>query len=66
MTRHIRPRITEEPISPRALVRASRIFCRAVRELYPPIDADAALAKTVFADAKPFDPEQFVNDIVGS
>ncbi len=30
------------------------------------IDADAAIANTPFADAKPFDPAQFVNDRVAS
>jgi hypothetical protein len=33
MTEHTRPRVTEEPLSPRALIYASRRFCRAVREL---------------------------------
>ena len=48
------------------------------RALSPLLDADllqaardirrsaAAIASTPFADAKPFDPEKFVNDIVGS
>jgi len=30
------------------------------------IDADAAIASTPFADAKPFDPARFVSDRVGS
>jgi hypothetical protein len=31
-----RPIITEDPLDPRRVVRASRTFCRAVRELRPP------------------------------
>lgn len=30
------------------------------------IDADAEIAKTPFADAKPFNPAQFCEDVIGS
>jgi hypothetical protein len=52
--------ITEE-----ALIDASRRFRESVRAL-PVIDADAAIRRTIFADAEPFDPARFVEDVIAS
>ena len=54
-----RPTITEEALSD-----ASRRFRESVHAL-PVIDADV-IQRTVFADAEPFDPSRFVEDVIGS